>query len=175
MTDITKLRTLCNNLGLSCREANGSFIPDKKLQTMVHAAKSQLIDKWYDVFRKYPEVFPDAYFRFLKANLEESFKKGNFIESGPVLLTWKQYQKGTDYAEKGDFSLEKMVSSNPGDGSAQRVIEQFLRKVPRNSTCYLKVAKNNNRAICFYKKNGFRTVKALQFGSVPGLLMSRVR
>jgi hypothetical protein len=132
-----------------------------------------LVTEWYNMFRQYPEIFPDAYFRFLKANLEESLNKGTYIYNNGVLLTWKQYQKGNDYAKPGDFSLEKMVSANPGNGQAQKTMTQFLKKVPRGTVCYLKVAAHNSRAICFYKKNEFRQVSRIDFGSIPGLLMKR--
>jgi hypothetical protein len=131
------------------------------------------IQEWYDIFRKYPDVFPDAYFRFLRANLDESHKKGTFIYKNGVLLTWKQYKKTVNYAKPGDYALEKMVSKNPGNGKAQKVMEQFLSGLPKGSFCYLKVAANNERAICFYKRNGFKRVSSMNFGSVPGVLMRR--
>jgi hypothetical protein len=131
------------------------------------------IQEWYDIFRKYPEVFPDAYFRFLKANLETSYKNGTYIYKNGVLLTWKTYQKTTDYAKPGDYALEKMVSKNPGNGKAQQIMEKFLSSMSPGSTCYLKVAANNTRAIAFYKRNGFKKISKLQFGSIPGLLMRR--
>ncbi len=138
-------------------------------------SKPRPIDKWYNMFRQYPEVFPDAYFRFLKANLEDSYNHNSFIDAGTVLLTWKQYKKGNDYAKPGDFALEKMVSVKPGDGKAQKVMTRFLKKIPKGTTCYLKVAKHNTRAICFYERNGFKTCKHIYFGeTLPGLLMRRI-
>jgi ribosomal protein S18 acetylase RimI-like enzyme len=137
-------------------------------------AKAKLITEWYNIFRQYPEVFPDAYFRFLKANLEESAVKGTYIYTRGVLLTWKQYKKNTEYAKANDYSLEKMVSANPGNGVAKIVMNKFLQSLPKNATCYLKVAAHNARAICFYKKNGFKPVKKIDFGGrIPGLLMRR--
>ena len=130
------------------------------------------LDDWYQMFKLYPEVFPDAYFRFLKANLEESLNKGTYIYEKGVLLTWKQYKKSTDVAAVNDFVLEKMISKSPGNGQAQRVMDKFLDKV-QGEVCYLKVVKSNVRAICFYKKNGFKEVKSIKFGSIPGVLMKR--
>ena len=135
---------------------------------------SELVNEWYQIFRKYPEIFPDAYFRFLKANLEESAVKGTYIYTKGVLLTYKQYKKSTLHAKVNDFSLEKMVSVNPGNGVAKLVMKKFLTMLPKESTCYLKVAAHNARAICFYRKNGFKTVKKIDFGErIPGLLMKR--
>ena len=136
-------------------------------------AEKQIME-WYNIFRKYPEVFPDAYFRFLKANLEASYNNGTYIYKDGVLLTWKQYQKTTDFAQPGDFILEKMVSKNPGNGKAQKIMTRFLEKVvPPGVPCYLKVAARNTRAIRFYKRNGFKKVLSMNFGSVPGMLMKR--
>ncbi len=135
---------------------------------------ADLVNEWYQIFRKYPDIFPDAYFRFLKANLEESAVKGTYIYTKGVLLTYKQYKKSTVHAKANDFSLEKMVSVNPGNGVAKIVMKKFLTMLPKESTCYLKVASHNARAICFYKKHGFKTVKKIDFGErIPGLLMRR--
>jgi len=131
------------------------------------------IHEWYNIFRLYPDIFPDAYFRFLKANLDTSYKNGTYIYKDGVLLTWKKYQKTTDFAKPGDYVLEKMVSKNPGNGKAQKVMEKFLDKIPAGTTCYLKVAAHNARAICFYKRNGFKKVSSVKFGTIPGLLMKR--
>ncbi len=176
-----KLRTLCNQSGISCRRKDNSFMTAREMLTALRMKRpaeikqnpENLVTEWYNMFRQYPEIFPDAYFRFLKANLEESLNKGTYIYNNGVLLTWKQYQKGNDYAKPGDFSLEKMVSANPGNGQAQKTMTQFLKKVPRGTVCYLKVAAHNSRAICFYKKNEFRQVSRIDFGSIPGLLMKR--
>ena len=134
----------------------------------------KLVTEWYNIFRQYPDVFPDAYFRFLKANLMESAVKGTYFYKNGVLLTWKQYKKSTEHAKANDFSLEKMVSTNPGNGAAKTVMNKFLQTLPKEATCYLKVATHNARAICFYKKNGFKTVKKIDFGGrISGLLMRR--
>jgi ribosomal protein S18 acetylase RimI-like enzyme len=64
-----------------------------------------------------------------------------------------------------------MVSKNPGDGQAQAVMDVFLRSLPKGGTCFLKVAASNKRAICFYTRNGFKKVSAVNFGSIPGFIM----
>ena len=124
------------------------------------------------MFKKYPDIFPNAYFRFLNANLEESYNNNTYIYNDGVLLTWKKYKKTHDHASANDYSLEKMISSNPGNGKAGAVMKQFL-DIVKNSRCFLKVAKHNLRAICFYEKNGFKKIKDISFGSVEGLLMQR--
>jgi len=135
-----------------------------------------LINELYDIFRQYPDVFPDAYFRFLKANLEDSINKGLYRYIDGVFLSWKQYKRATDLgsgiiAQPGDYLLDKMVSAQPGRGSGHKVIEGFLRTIVRDGQCYLKVAATNKVAIEFYKKHGFEVVGQTNFGSVPGLIM----
>ena len=141
-----------------------------------------LINEIYDIFRQYPAVFPDAYFRFLKANLEDSIKRNQYKYIDGVFLSWKQYKRATDLkanaphspviAQPGDFLLDKMVSANPGRGEGHKMIERFLAIVGRNK-CYLKVAADNDVAIRFYEGHGFRKIAQTDFGSVPGLLMLR--
>jgi hypothetical protein len=130
------------------------------------------------MFKLYPEIFPEAYFRFLKANLDHSLQEGSYIyaknkgRANSVLITWKQYKKAQTFAEPGDYILEKMVTLKQGDGLAQEAMDRFL-KIVQNHTCFLKVAKHNKRAISFYEKNGFKVIDEISFGSIPGLLMKR--
>lgn len=107
------------------------------------------------MFHKYPEVFPSGYFRFLKTNLNESYVKGTYIYRDGVLLTYKRYKKKTSMACKGDYLLDKMISINPGNGKAQEVIEEFLGTIGGFHRCFVKVSKDNTRAIQFYQRNGF--------------------
>jgi hypothetical protein len=134
---------------------------------------TKVIDQWYNMFRQYPEVFPDAYFRFLKANLEVSFNNETYIDLDTVLLTWKRYKRSSGYAKSGDFLLEKIVSLHPGDGKSQHAMDCFFEQIPAGVRCYLKVAKHNSRAISFYEKNGFSIIDEIHFGKIPGLLMLR--
>lgn len=145
----------------------------KEFQEPLEASKkARLIKEWYDTFKKYPDIFPNAYFRFLNANLEESFNNKTYIYKDGVLLTWKRYKKSHDHAVAKDYSLEKMISANPGNGRASIAMKQFLDMV-KDDKCFLKVAKHNLRAICFYEKHGFKKVKEINFGSIEGLLMQR--
>lgn len=192
---LNEIRTLCNKKGFSCyTEDKTRFLSLKELLAVlkyntsakepkgpkVHVNPAEpsksdncsQIDEWYNIFRKYPDIFPDVYFRFLKANLEESLTKGTYIWEDGVLLTWKQYKKSHDDAKVNDFNLEKLVSVSPGNGKAKEVMKKFLN-LTKGQTCFLKVAKHNTRAICFYKKHGFKTFKAIAFGSTPALLMKR--
>lgn len=201
---LNELRDYCNSIGISCRDKSGSLLTPQQLIKRLNKQqkssstkvllgqqhqqqqdigdhsfdgdKSELINELYGIFRQYPDVFPDAYFRFLKADLDETIKKGTFEYGNGLLITWKQYKRSgsikgkVDYVA-GDFLLDKMVTLNPGNGMAQEYMTNFLKNVVKKGTCYLKVAADNTRAIRFYEKNGFKKVADIEFGSIPGIVM----
>ena len=190
---VNNLRTLCNSLGFSCytpdrsrlltvSELNNIISRANRSSSSQNISQADFINELYNIFRQYPTVFPDAYFRFLKANLEESLNKGTYIYKKGTLLTWKQYQRpvqvtvdsdvGTRTINAGDFLLDKMVSKFQGNGNGARVMEEFLKIVGKKH-CYLKVSQSNTVAINFYKKYGFRIIDRLHFGNIPGVLMFR--
>lgn len=140
------------------------------------SASPELINEMYGMFKLYPTVFPPAYFRFLKASLEEAIKKGTYQYSNGVLMTWKQYKrsgsiKGKVKYKAGDYLLEKMVTERPGNGLSSQYLQSFFDNDVGTGTCYLKVAADNQRAIRFYQKHGFKEVAKITFGSIPGLVM----
>jgi hypothetical protein len=170
------LRQHCDYLGISCFNAHGKLLGNKALLTKYHKHVSGLIDEIYNVFKLYPEVFPDVYFRFLKADLEEAVTKGTFVYQEGIVMTWKRYQRNGMIKDvvpykAGDYLLEKMVSLDPGNGVASEYLSSFLMNVVKTGTCFVKVVADNKRAVNFYIKNGFKKIADVMFGSIPGIVM----
>ena len=128
-----------------------------------------MIDEWVALFKLYPNVFPKGYFKWLKVSLSISLANGTYIWNDGTLLTYKRYKRKGEFADAGDYMIEKLVCDKPGSGSASRVIDRFLFTID-GFTCYVKVRTDNTRAIRFYFKHGF-TYASGPYEVVDGLLL----
>lgn len=139
--------------------------------------KLSKIKKIVKIFKQYPEIFPRGYFRFLEGNLREKFQNKEIMFKNGVVLTWKKYKvnpgKYSKYNfKKGDIKINQLVNKKQGNGKAKNLFLKFLKK-HENVNLILDVLKNNQRAIKFYHKNGFRKVGTTKFGKLPGIVMKR--
>ena len=66
-------------------------------------------------------------------------------------------------AQKGDCILHQIAAKNQGDGSGKRVFEIFI-EYNKGRDIVLSVRTENDRAIKFYKKNGFIKVSDIEWG-----------
>ena len=120
--------------------------------------------------KKYPNVFPSGYFRFLKSKLQKHIDNNTLQYKNGVLLTWKIYKKNYGLFKKGDVKLCQLINNIPGNGESSYAIIEFLTKYKK---VWLEVKTDNERAIKFYKKMGFKIVKEITFGKTrQGLLMN---
>mgnify|MGYP003125570058 CR=1 FL=1 len=71
---------------------------------------------------------------------------GNFIYKNGVYLSW--------YERKNFFKIKKFVSLHEGAGYGREVFMEALERF-REKDIFLKVKKDNERAIKFYELNNF--------------------
>ena len=66
-------------------------------------------------------------------------------------------------AQEGDCILHQIAAKNQGDGSSKRIFERFV-EYNKGRDIVLSVRSDNDRAIQFYKKNGFIKVSDIEWG-----------
>ncbi len=137
------------------------------------------IQELINIFKLYPEVFPGGYFRFLKGRLYNKIDKNELIYKNGVVLTWTKYKRKTKISPtisilKGEIKVNQLVNKNQGNGMAKYIFSTFINTHPE-TTMYLDVKTDNDRAIEFYKKNNFTVIGEKLFGKsqIPGLIMKR--
>ena len=129
---------------------------------MNHATIDNL-DEIMDVFKQYKDVFP----HIRSDKIQRMIESENLVWEEKVLITYNHYQRrqrvGTYEAQKGDCILHQIAAKNQGDGSGKRVFERFI-KYNKGRDIVLSVRTENDRAIKFYKKNGFIKVSDIEWG-----------
>ena len=123
-----------------------------------------------EVFKKHKEFFPhirqDYVTRKIVAN--------NTVFQDNVVITFSLYKKdvklGNLTVPKGQTMLHQIAAGTQGDGSASRVLKQFLEYAGTN--VWLSVRANNERAKRFYEKHQFQVVGQISWMSntLPGLI-----
>ena len=124
------------------------------------------MDEYISLFKLYPDVFPSGYFKFLKSSLQKHIDSKTLIYKNGVLLTYKIYKKNTKRYKKGQVKICQLINKNPGNGESQKIVKEFLKQ-----DTFLEVKADNNRAITFYNKLGFRQVGSIFFNSYEGIIM----
>ena len=138
------------------------------------------METYISLFKKYPNVFPRGYFRFLKSTLQKHINNDTIQYKNGVLLTWKIYKKNCGLFKKDDVKICQLINNTPGNGESSYAIIEFLTKHKR---VWLQVKTDNKRAVKFYKKMGFKIVQEVKinkdnknfnkFGKpIQGLLMN---
>jgi len=136
-------------------------------------AKEKDLDRVYKMFMLYKEIFP----HIRKDYLERYIKKGEVILQKGVVIVFHRYIKGvhlgTAYISKGHYILHQIVANIPGNGNAGMVLSKFIKYT--DAPIWLTVRKDNERAIRFYEKHGFREVGTIQWAddTIPGVVMNR--
>ena len=149
----------------------------KTTQTNLKFIFSKLrINNLIRIFRQYPDIFPNGYFRFLGARLSNHIDKDTLWYRDGVILTWNIYvrtSKKYSYIKPGDVKLDQLVNKNQGSGKAKEIIGDFLKTQVSLSDrrLWVEVSNHNKRAIQFYSKLGFQKYSDIQFGDIQGCMM----
>ena len=139
---------------------------------MNHATLDNL-EEIMNVFKQYGDTFP----HIRKDKIETMIEFHNVIWEEGVLITYNHYKRKQKVAmmskknrvlsayeaQKGDCILHQIAAKNQGDGSGKRVFERFI-KYNKGRDIVLSVRTENDRAIKFYKKNGFIKVSDIEWG-----------
>ena len=139
---------------------------------MNHATLDNL-EEIMNVFKQYGDTFP----HIRKDKIETMIEFHNVIWEEGVLITYNHYKRKQKVAmmsmkirvlsayeaQKGDCILHLIAAKNQGDGSGKRVFEKFI-KYNKGRDIVLSVRTENDRAIKFYKKNGFIKVSDIEWG-----------
>ena len=139
---------------------------------MNHATLDNL-DEIMNVFKQYGDTFP----HIRKDKIETMIEFHNVIWEEDVLITYNHYKRkqrvammskknrvlSAYEAQKGDCILHQIAAKNQGDGSGKRVFERFI-EYNKGRDIVLSVRTENDRAIKFYKKNGFIKVSDIEWG-----------
>jgi len=139
---------------------------------MNHANLDNL-EEIMDVFKQYGDTFP----HIRKDKIETMIEFHNVIWEEGVLITYNHYKRKQKVAmmskknrvlsayeaQKGDCILHQIAAKNQGDGSGKRVFERFI-EYNKGRDIVLSVRTENDRAIKFYKKNGFIKVSDIEWG-----------
>ena len=139
---------------------------------MNHATLDNL-EEIMGVFKQYGDTFP----HIRKDKIETMIEFHNVIWEEGVLITYNHYKRKQKVAmmskknrvisayeaQKGDCILHQIAAKNQGDGSGKRVFKRFI-KYNKGRDIVLSVRTENDRAIKFYKKNGFIKVSDIEWG-----------
>ena len=139
---------------------------------MNHANLDNL-EEIMDVFKQYADTFP----HIRKDKIETMIEFHNVIWEEGVLITYNHYKRKQKVAmmskknrvlsayeaQKGDCILHQIAAKNQGDGSGKRVFKRFI-EYNKGRDIVLSVRTENDRAIKFYKKNGFIKVSDIEWG-----------
>ncbi len=139
---------------------------------MNHANLDNL-EEIMDVFKQYGDTFP----HIRKDKIETMIEFHNVIWEEGVLITYNHYKRKQKVAmmskknrvlsayeaQKGDCILHQIAAKNQGDGSGKRVFKRFI-EYNKGRDIVLSVRTENDRAIKFYKKNGFIKVSDIEWG-----------
>jgi len=112
-------------------------------------------DEVWSILMQYKNIFPHLRYDYMTRKVtsnETVFDQG-------VVITFTKYKKKTKLgnisAFGGDYIIHQIAVKNQGDGSAKKIILEFLNWID-SSKCWLAVRASNERAIQFYKKLGFK-------------------
>ena len=139
---------------------------------MNHANLDNL-EEIMDVFKQYGDTFP----HIRKDKIETMIEFHNVIWEEGVLITYNHYKRKQKVAmmskknrvlsayeaQKGDCILHQIAAKYQGDGSGKRVFKRFI-EYNKGRDIVLSVRTENDRAIKFYKKNGFIKVSDIEWG-----------
>ena len=111
------------------------------------------------IFEQNKEWFPHV----RTSHVENRLNWGQVILQDGIVITQQQYKrngkigKDTDVdVKKGDYIIHQIINSNPSNGNAKKVIEEYFDYV--NQNVYLTVRSENIPANKFYEKVGMEKV-----------------
>ena len=116
-------------------------------------------DEVWNIFQNNKEWFPHV----RTSHVRNRLSWGQVILQDGVVITQQQYKRngkiGKDSdvkIEKGDYIIHQIINSNPSNGNAKKVIEEYFDHV--NQNVYLTVRSENIVANRFYEKVGMTKV-----------------
>lgn len=116
-------------------------------------------DEVWNIFQNNKEWFPHV----RTSHVRNRLSWGQVILQDGVVITQQQYKKngkiGKDSdvdVKKGDYIIHQIINSNPSNGNAKKVIEEYFDHV--NQNVYLTVRSENIVANRFYEKVGMTKV-----------------
>ena len=121
-------------------------------------------DEVWNIFQNNKEWFPHV----RTSHVRNRLSWGQVILQDGVVITQQQYKRngkiGKDSdvkIEKGDYIIHQIINSNPKNGNAKKVIEEYFDHV--NQNVYLTVRSENIVANRFYEKVGMTKVGYINF------------
>ena len=126
----------------------------------------------WSIFKNHRKVFPHIRTDYLQRQIES----GNVIYDKGVVLITQLYKRtvslGNSKFEKGTHIIHQIVNSKQGNGNANKVLNKFIKTLPKNTDCILTVRKSNRTARKFYRMNGFKTIGSINWSnnSIEGLI-----
>ena len=117
-------------------------------------------------FRKLGKIFPHIRTNYV----ERKLNSGSVIFHGGVIIIYNIYKRvqrlGNIKAKKGDCVLHQII--NVSSSNASQVLQEFYKYV--NTTVYLSVRADNERAIKFYLKNDMEEISDISWadGKIKG-------
>jgi RimJ/RimL family protein N-acetyltransferase len=135
-------------------------------------------DEVWSILMQYKNIFPHLRYDYMTRKVtsnETVFDQG-------VVITFTKYKKKTKLgnisAFGGDYIIHQIAAKNQGDGSAKKIIVDFLNWID-SPKCWLTVRKSNDRAIKFYQKIGFKEVGYIDWNEkgfkLPGVVFLYIK
>tara|TARA_E500000178_G_C17017515_1_gene753777 strand:- start:1748 stop:2185 length:438 start_codon:yes stop_codon:yes gene_type:complete len=116
-------------------------------------------DEVWKIFQDNKQWFPHV----RTSHVRNRLSWGQVILQDGVVITQQQYKrngkigKNSDVdVKKGDYIIHQIINSNPSNGNAKKVIEEYFDHV--NQNVYLTVRSENIVANRFYEKVGMTKV-----------------
>ena len=117
------------------------------------------------IINLYPKELPHLY----KQNYEIKWriKEGRVLYDGNSLLIFRKHKRKTKISlnsnmivNKGDFTLNQIISNRIFRGGAEKLLNQFIDYIKDNGgeNIFLSVRSDNSNAISFYERNGFKFI-----------------
>ena len=123
-----------------------------------------------EIFKQHKEYFPHIRQDYVTRKIVAK----NTVFEDNVVITFSLYKKdvklGNLTVPKGHTMLHQIAAGTQGNGSASRVLNQFLQYA--GTDVWLSVRANNERARKFYLKHGFQEVGTISWmgGQLPGVI-----
>jgi GNAT superfamily N-acetyltransferase len=124
------------------------------------------INEAMEIINLYPSIFPHLAGQGFKLKKYFSKPNGGVVLQDGVVITFEKSKSNSKIArktfarkKKGDMIIHQ-IASNRRDGSAQRVLSEFIKycKSLHCENIILSVRTSNETARKFYQKNGFELV-----------------
>lgn len=108
------------------------------------------------IIRQYKKWFADIRNDYVKRMV----LSGNCIYEDGVLIIFRKYKRKTRMGNcmclKGDYKIHQIANKDQGNGNATKVLKKFFNFA--NGTIWLNTLEENEKAIDFYNKMGFKKV-----------------